>query len=541
MAITLRHASSLLQTAAASPLPSGTAAAAPAGVRLRPATLPILAQEGQAPTAASAPAARATPQEKARRWFVFYVICVFWMIFAEGVLRKWVAPQYSNFIFFIRDPFLLMAYLHAVRAGQAGMSHPLMLSGLTLGFLSLPLLALTVLMAGDPIRAVVGVYGWRAYFLYIPLPFLMMALFRQEDLARLLRHVCLAIMITAPLVVAQFRSPGGSIINAGIADDEDLQFKAFALTGDKIRPSGLFTSSAGQATFVGAVFGVVLGLFLYSPRQRPIGRLYVYGAGAAVLAAVAVSGSRGLFILVVLTLASAALLALLTGSAAMRFKAVTIPGLFAACGIFLFPILFPDAVEAMLQRVKEANSAESTDGSTLSALRNRQMGNMLDFLRMLDAPFQGYGLGVGTNARRLIGDPPDLQGVYVESEWSRHFADLGLLLGPLYIVFRIFLTAYLVRMAWAAARRGEHLPFVMLGFLLLTTLNGQVTGHGSVSGITWVMLGLALTASQLAQSAPPGQRVGGRTAPTRGPTVAPDAPYALPSPGQARPAGARRR
>jgi hypothetical protein len=331
-----------------------------------------------------------------------------------------------------------------------------------------------------------------------------MALFRREDAARLLRHVCIAIMVTAPLVVTQFRSPAGSVINAGIAEDEDLQFRAFALTGDKIRPSGLFTSSAGQVTFVASVVGVVLGLFLYGPRQRPIGRLFMYGAGAAVLAAVAVSGSRGLWILVILTLASAAFLALLAGSAAMRFKAITIPALFTACGIILFPILFPDAIEAMLQRVKEANAAESTDGSTGSAIWNRQMGNMFDFLRVAPrTPFQGNGLGVGTNARRIIGDPPDLKGVYAESEWSRHFVDLGLLLGPLYIVFRLFLVGYLVGMAWTAARRGEHIPFVMLGFLFPAVLNGQVTGHGSVSGIVWVMLGLALTLSHLALTRPP--------------------------------------
>jgi len=520
--MTIRLASSSHSAPGALAVPSALAGPSPlsmpggagrGGVRLRHAdprgvgeaaadAAPAQATAGRE---AAAPAVRATPEEKARRWFVFYVICVFWMIFAEGVLRKWVAPQYSNFIFFIRDPFLLLAYLQAVRAGQAGMSHPLMLSGMILGFFSLPLLALTVLMAGDPIRAVVGVYGWRAYFLYIPLPFLMMALFRREDAARLLRHVCLAIMISAPLVVAQFRSPANSIINAGIAEEESLQFRAFALTGDKIRPSGLFTSSAGQGTFVAATFGIVLGLFLYGPRQRPIGRLFMYGAGAAVLAALAFGGQRGVWILAILTLATAAFLALLTGSAAMRFKAITIPAIFAVGGIFLLPVLFPDAIEAMLKRVQEASASESTDGSVGSAIWNRQMGNMLDFLRVApNTPFQGNGLGVGTNARRLIGDPPDLQGVYAESEWSRHFVDLGLLLGPLYIVFRLFLVGYLINMAWAAVRRGEHLPFVMLGFLLPTTLNGQITGHGSVSGIAWVVLGLALTLCQLSRSQPPG-------------------------------------
>src|SRR5262245_27144640 len=65
------------------------------------------------------------------------VLAIFWVLVFEGALRKWVAPQFSQFIFFIRDPLVLLVYWYALRASVFRSGGPFLQIGLLLAVVAM--------------------------------------------------------------------------------------------------------------------------------------------------------------------------------------------------------------------------------------------------------------------------------------------------------------------------------------------------------------------------------------------------------------------
>src|SRR5262245_41321207 len=63
------------------------------------------------------PASGARARERARRRVVGLVLVIYLLLIFEGSIRKWLLPQFSLYIFFARDPFVVLAYLIAFRYG----------------------------------------------------------------------------------------------------------------------------------------------------------------------------------------------------------------------------------------------------------------------------------------------------------------------------------------------------------------------------------------------------------------------------------------
>src|SRR5215470_672311 len=113
---------------------------------------------------------------------------VYLLLIFEGSLRKWVLPQLSQYIFFIRDPFVLYAYLFATVHHLWPKRSPFLAASIVLavvGFL-IGILALVISGSGAT-GGLLAVYGWRNYFLYAPLAFLIGATFSVADLQRVCR------------------------------------------------------------------------------------------------------------------------------------------------------------------------------------------------------------------------------------------------------------------------------------------------------------------------------------------------------------------
>ena len=54
-------------------------------------------------------------KERARKWIVTLIFIVYWLLIFEGALRKWALPEAHSILFFIRDPFVLAAYVLTVK------------------------------------------------------------------------------------------------------------------------------------------------------------------------------------------------------------------------------------------------------------------------------------------------------------------------------------------------------------------------------------------------------------------------------------------
>ncbi len=177
-----------------------------------------------------------------------------------------------------------------------------------------------------------------------------------------------------------------------------------------------------------------------------------------------------------------------------------IPLVLLGAGAALYPIIFPDALAAMLGRVTEAYASES-QASSLGVF-GRALGETLNFVGFLgDTPILGSGFGMGGNGRTYLGalDPVLAARVYAESDWSRHIVDFGPLFGILFIVYRIAFTFSVGLQALRATRlSASPFPLLLFGYMGIGFFYGQLTGHGTVGGFLWLYLGLCMAATRAA-------------------------------------------
>ncbi len=444
--------------------------------------------------------------ETARRHFVAVVMLIYLLVLVEGALRKWVVPQFSLYVFFIRDPFVIYAYLFATRHRLWPKRTSLVIVCVALGVFGF-LLGSVQLMIGDSTgtRVLLALYGWRNYFLYAPLAFLIGAQFSYEDVLRVARWTLLLSVPIAVLVTAQFFAPLDAPINVGFAKESALRFLGLGLTGEHTRPMGTFSSGAGQIQFVASTFAMLLGLAIASTRKRGTAWwLLLVGAGS-VATCVALGGSRAALLHCGLIAIVGMGLSVIGPGMALKLRSVVLPLALAGLFAVLYPVVFPEGFAAFTARWDAAAIAESKTFE--GGLLERALTGFVDFTRLWDrAPVLGYGLGLGGNASTTLGikidgsDPLSL----AETDWARHIVDLGPVFGTGYIAFRVVLTLWLGMLVLRATRRGAGpLPLLLYAYTGYVLLLGQVTGQGAINAYAWLFMGLCIAAASAAQRTAP--------------------------------------
>ena len=434
-------------------------------------------------------------RERARKRLVWTVMLIYLLVIFEGAIRKYIAPQLGQYIFFVRDPFVIYAYLLAFRfalwpRNQAWCSLSFFLCGfgVVLFFLQVGVFGL------DNTRLILGVYGWRSYFFYLPLAFLIGAQFRREDLLRFARLTLMLAVPMGALVLAQFASPPNAPINVGVAEDQEFQFKSVGITLERIRTTGTFTSPGGQAQFIAGSFALLLGMLLL-PKGRP-NPIFLGICAAGVLTCIGLSGSRGAVLTCGVILIFAIGLALVGKGGALKLKAVVLPLGLTVVAISLYPVLFPEGFETFMTRWNAASSSESASGG----IGARAVRGLLDFTRLIgDVPALGYGLGYGGNASIILGAKVDgvQVGSLAEADFSRHMVDLGPIFGLCYIVLRLALISWLFKLVFNSARRTpDPLPMMTFSFAGLALLSGQITGLGTANIYCWLFVGLCIASAR---------------------------------------------
>ena len=441
-------------------------------------------------------------RERARRHLVATVLSLYLLAIFEGLIRKYAAPELAKVIFFIRDPLVFYAYVHATRHRLWPRGQMFLMLSFAMAAFGVVLVVLQNATTGfEPLRLLLGAYGWRAYFLYAPLAFLIGAQFRAADLLRVASVTLVLAVPIAVLVALQFASPPGASVNVGFASEEEYQFKNIGLDAEHVRPTGPFTSTTGQGQFVTSAFAFLLALLLRPPGRRGR-RLVLMCAGAAgILTCLALSGSRGTVLSCVVVGAFALALGPIGRGAAFRTKALALPTALAIAAAALYPIVFPEGFSTFATRWETAAAAESGVGG----IAGRWFYGFIDFVRLIDqVPPFGWGLGYGGNASTILGAGVDgvARGQLAETDFARHMVDLGPALGVLYIVFRFALVIWLARIVLAASRRApDPLPMVLFGYVGLVLLTGQLTGHGTINFYGWFFAGLTIAAAREARVA----------------------------------------
>ena len=465
--------------------------ALPARAELARRWKPVLSSRPATPAAAGAPA-----RELARRRVVQLVFVIYLLAICEGALRKYVLPQFGQYIFFVRDPFLAWAYVVATRAGLWPRGDAMGRVVLWAALAGAVLLVLQVAF-GPPsdLRLLLGAYGWRAYFFYVPLALLAGATFERADLERLARLTLWLAVPIALLVAMQFFSPPGAMVNVGTAEDKLLQFRDLAIDSAHVRPAGPFSSNAGLQQFVVTAVAMLLALVIRPAARRGAGMAVLLAGGAAVLSCVALSGSRGTILQSGMVLLFALPVALLARGSSTRTRAALIPIALAVAAITLYPVLFPEGFATFMTRWTTAAQDESAyEGGVFG----RALYGFVDFLRLTDqVPALGVGLGFGGNAATLMKATVDgvQPGLYAETDYARQMVDLGPACGVAYIALRVVFVAWLLRRVVRATRlAGDPLPMLLFAYAGYVILLSQITGNGSINVYGWLFAGLCLAA-----------------------------------------------
>jgi len=444
----------------------------------------------------AAPEARR--RERRRRHLVAVVMVLYLLVIAEGSIRKWLLPEYSQVLFFIRDPVLLYAYLYAARHGLWPSRSGWLQLAWAMAVLGVVLVAVQAAVGGaSDTRLLLGVYGWRSYFLYLPLVFLVGAQFEPADLRRLLRWTLVLALPVAVLVAWQFSSPIDAPINVGSASEVGQQFRGVGLNAERTRPMGPFSSGAGQQQFVASACALLLAAFIAQPTARLAPRWLLPLAAAALGTCLALSGSRGTVLQSGLCLAFALALVVVGRGTGVKLRAVVWPLSLAAAGVILYPVVYPEGFASFVERWTTAAEVES--GFT-GGIFGRALFGFVDFVRLIDqVPALGYGLGYGGNASILLRAQVDgiEPGKLAETDFARHMVDLGPALGMAFIAFRVCLTGWLLRRVWRATRHTpDPLPMMLFGYVAYVLLLGQITGQGAINFYGWLFTGLCIAATR---------------------------------------------
>ncbi len=185
------------------------------------------------------------------------------LLVIEGALRKWLLPEASQFIYFLKDIVVIGAYLRYYFFLPSESTFRIKGNQVAEAVISMILLVAVwcVFQVFNPSLGspIIGIFGLRGYLLYIPLLWMLPNLFRSEDeLYRFLRSYLLLVIPVGILAVLQYFSPPSSPLN--VYTQDLVKLDAALLDRTSVRVTGTFSYIAGYGAYALVSFGLVLPL-----------------------------------------------------------------------------------------------------------------------------------------------------------------------------------------------------------------------------------------------------------------------------------------
>lgn len=446
-------------------------------------------------------------RERVRRRIVRLIFIIYFLLIFEGAIRKWLLPHAEQLLYFVRIPFTLWLYGIVLWYGAWPRNYPPLLLASVLAVVGLALIPIQLLVGEYPFPyLLIAGYGWVNYFFYIPLAFLIGEHFRRDDLNRLVRFAFVIALIDAPLMLAQFESPAGSVLNVGASDDAgESKFGSLASAFGHIRPAGFFTSGLGQGTFFVGLTVMVLSVWLGSKKNRPVGLLFLVLTTLALLVMFTVAQDRTATVEVAAILLASAVAGLVTNRNSVVLKSLILPGVIVLFAVVLWPLISPESYDTFVTRVTGAAGSEAKQFKLGSFGRILfQFYAWTSYLN--DVPITGFLLGIAGSVSYTLTWVQHPRPFYYWSEyggwgedgWSRHIIELGPVIGILFIAFRLYFAVWLGKRAISATFKSkEATPVVWWGIAGTLLIVSLMMSHGTVNGFGWIYCGLCLAASRI--------------------------------------------
>jgi hypothetical protein len=386
----------------------------------------------------------------------------------EGAIRKWILPQASELVYFLKDVILFGAYLKFYMFPDiADRGWKLQVPSALISTVFITLIAVGVLNPniGSPI---LSLYGLKIYLWYVPLGFMLPLLFKNEEhmTSMLYRYSLFSIPICL-LGAAQFVAGPDSWLNvyAKSAYSEMKHVATFGAGQTEIaRITGTFSYISGHAVFVQFFF--ILSLCLFTAINDKRRWILLFGNMPLLVANGLMAGSRGAVfsILAIGTIIGMVSSVVKMGKSKNTLMYLVIGGVVVAGGIHFF---FKKAYDAFETRRK-------TSGDTTMGRMMYPVNSVLAAAKLVD--ISGFGIGMSHPAliamRGALRIPQAKKKCPLyDAETGQVLAELGWIGFLMWYAFRWMMMAH----CWDAFKRAPPSLFrsLALGFfcyhLLLLT------------------------------------------------------------------------
>ncbi len=418
-----------------------------------------------------------------RRWRLAIQIAMVLLIF-EGAIRKWLFPGAQDLIYFAKDVLLLAAYAGFLTRRRQTQVDWLPSAPLLYGTIALSVLfGLLEIFNPNLPNLLVGILGFKAYFFYVPLLFIVPATLPSDAaLARFLRRYLLISIPVGALAMAQFFSPASSILNTYARSETDYVVTFGSSTF--VRVTATFSFISGYAAYL-IVTAFLLLAVLGMTGWRFRGNLKTYLALGMTVLGMFMTGSRGPIVVL------AALFPVYWRLAVGREK---------QRGATAGRIIVGVAILAALVSV--------TGSAAIGAFQERVAGSGQEIvdraLAPWTAPFRAleaidlFGFGIGSTHQTAAAVTPGLvpyswlRGMVHEAESVRVMIELGPLGFFLVYATRVALVVFAFRQVLRLRTRFHRSLAVACFLFFLASLPGGVVFDVTSGVYYWFLAGLLM-------------------------------------------------
>ena len=388
----------------------------------------------------------------------------FLLLLFEGAFRKWFLPELSQGLLIIRDPIVIWIYYLCYAQGV----FPLNNKYLQKCFQWVGIAVVLSLLVNQAHPATI-VYGARTNLLHFPLIFIMARVLTWKDVINFGKAFLLLALPMTWVVAQQFQGDADDIINTA-AGGMGSQLET---SGGKVRASGTFSFVSGIVFYYCFTVSYIIYGFLI---KGAFPKWMLYLGTSATLLAMVTAGSR------------AVIAECLQVVACIGFLAYFKPNEFGKIAGSLFALsllgailysqvdLFQEGLDFLSLRFEEAANVE---GNPIEAYFTRYWDIIVApyYYNMWTGFFGNGGLGSATRAGSALSG--GIGGA--EISWSRHVLENGLLLGGIYILWRIWIVKDLLITCVNSVKRGSYLAIFLFGAcapIILFSPYGQPTNLG---------------------------------------------------------------
>lgn len=421
------------------------------------------------------------------------VVAVLVLAVLEGALRKWVLPQASQLLYFLKDIVLIGAYLRFFLLEKA-LRPSLPYKNLIVVFVGLSL-TWGICQAFNPSLGspIIGILGLKNYYLYIPLMWLVADMFKTEaDLYQFLRSYLLICIPVGILAISQFFSPPTSPLNV-YAWGEESGIGIATGIGGAVRVTGTFSYLGGYNVFL--VFCLCLLLPLLLKKQSLLWQWITIAEFSLVVITSFMTASRGVTLTSLLILAGFLGIQFISGFGKLfnSLRKLILP-MSVAFGLAFWK--FSGAVDALWLRISSNNDiSDRVSGSFTQIVPNFQFKGL-----------DGYGIGSTFQAnslvRSLLGLPPGERiPVYFESEMGRIALEIGPLGFFLWYGLKLLLL-FLLGLTYTKLKRPLLRQLALSAFLLQAiSFTNQFVYNHTANLFQWFLYGFIFLLPHLEHTA----------------------------------------